>query len=320
MKVGDFHNFGRQVHCEVISGKNYYIKPRTVLWEYLLFSSQSPLKELLEDFFSSNFYKFNIFSKDNFKTGYSEEIISNLLIENVKPEYLGEFMGYCNFFGITDMTKENCIAQDDTIHLVDCECIFSPEAKFLTNIGKNFKQYSQSIMPIKPFDGSQKFILSFLQGYIDSWLALLTYREKIMEVFESLRALIEITPIRVLLKNTFEYASSKQDNFSIEDIIQLKRNDIPYYFSFLGTKDVLYYISSELKYTKISQDVDHKNHHVPFLSIGEFFCESRLLGEFRSNLYQITSYSNQVLGVDNFSHSFNGITLIFNGKQSQVLF
>ena len=43
--AGDSHNFGRRVTV----GEARVHKPRTVLWEWLLLSSQSPLRRLLHE-------------------------------------------------------------------------------------------------------------------------------------------------------------------------------------------------------------------------------------------------------------------------------
>jgi hypothetical protein len=125
------------------------------------------------------------------------------------------------------------------------------------------------------------------------------------------------SPIRFLIRDTKDYHLDNQ-NFIFEEINQLKRNDIPYFFGFLGSKKVYYYSSKDLLEIKSIEIFDSIKQKVnrSFNNFEALLDEKRINRLFKQSLLILISRFVNKLSSTNIAASEYKITL----SDSEILF
>ena len=264
--LGDRHNFGRSTYRTVVNGKTLIHKPRPVFWEWLFFGIDSPLKEALDqdlETLLAGIFKLDVSDPFSLHLGQVKEIErSNSIIDNVTFEKYAALTAYCTFWGISDLHESNLLKTDDLFLPVDIECVFMPivlpnETGLLPhkNIPEDKCLFRKFEFLSQNTGVSQNFISRFAKTFLDLSqknsafsIALLKFADFIAEC-----------PVRILLRPTSLYAAALEaenltaiSDFLPEEVEQLIRGDIPYFFTKLSDQSVFFYSSDKFKTSKIA--------------------------------------------------------------------
>ncbi|MCM2280913.1 MAG: hypothetical protein NDI61_03605 [Bdellovibrionaceae bacterium] len=260
--VGDKHNFGRCTF-KVSRGEDLlFVKPRPVFWEWLFFGVDSPLTNAfgrlpgLNSLLSTTMLEVS----DPFKmSGSSVKEIETGSVYNPDrlSSALGSQLAYATLFGITDLHRNNIITTpQQTIVPIDVECVLMP-----LRLGNE-----TGLLPHRVYDTNQclflslssqavsanSFALRMLSEFVAIFDQMLENLETIRSALRPHQDVIDTCPIRVILRPTREYAQYlekavlPQIGFVEEEMIQLRRGDIPYFFTTSVSQHIFYYLNSEL--------------------------------------------------------------------------
>jgi lantibiotic modifying enzyme len=251
---GDKHNFGQIVERIVEASGTKYRKPRTVYWEHLFFGINSPLKP----FFAENGknddralsdYLFNLdIQIDHPWLGFAAEVKkSEKKITDRHFYSFGVLLGYCFLFGIRDLHWGNLIAQDDHLQVVDAEVVLTNlhlphETLLLPFKDIGFQSCGASLLGESLAKFSQRQKGKIFAGYFDVANKILDQRESILKIFPMDE--MENQTIRVIIKNTAVYRTFAENKLTTEmlseELAQLNRGDVPYFYKFLGNDALLF--------------------------------------------------------------------------------
>lgn len=264
--VGDPHNFGKRVRRVSAFGKNYYQKPRTLFWEYLFFGLNSPLYQLFESVVLDTEYG-QSFTVAKCVFGLSFKSIDgddDIHVEEVTfaPNSFGKsscmfkfgvLLGYAYLFGIQDLHIENLVLVDENVQVIDVEQVLSklilPDQTLL--ISK--VRVPDDKAGILSLTGGKNTLLNHDQFFLilDGYLKFLHSASKhINEILNCIKYEISIQKnkpaIRCILRPTSFYRNIiASKNFSHdlmdEEIQQLNRGDIPYFFKYVGVDEVYWF-------------------------------------------------------------------------------
>lgn len=277
---GDTHNFGRAVRK---IDRHTIFKPRPIFWEWLVLSNQSPFRKCLENLLDQspvlekNFLPELKFGPGSLHRFGAQELvtasISPIKKLSAKEQYslcliTGQLLAISCWLGIEDLHIENLALGRSGPNLkfgpVDVEIIFSkifsPTDTLLipSPTKNNMKDCGiRRILPLlgQPLKG--EFVLACLQGYVNL-LTLIQKNQKLL--LKSLRAAgsFHKTPIRYVVRPTAEYAAcltgkkfyNSQRELLIDEVLQMDRSEIPYFFRTLDApRDFYYYANPSLTKT-----------------------------------------------------------------------
>ncbi len=255
MEKADLHNFGKSVQRFGQGAGFVYLKPRPIYWEWLFFGKDSPLSGFFDQSrlggITPGRVLFNLITEiENNFSGRSKEVVASANGETAPSHLysLGVLLAYCYIFGIRDLHKNNLIKTDTHLQVVDAEVVLSklllPHETLLLpfkDVGSDLCGASK-VLDLSS-EISQDEISTVMSGYLDTFENIINHRERILRVFESVRAQMKQVPIRHILRDTFHYRDAKirdpEIPFSESETSQLKRGDIPYYFKFMGELELL---------------------------------------------------------------------------------
>jgi hypothetical protein len=271
-QLGDIHNFGRTVQIdEEGDGSLVVVKPRSVFWESLLFGTRSPILALLAD--CAPFSNFRSFAQlevvsDSPHMGKEKLLVSQPAdaVPAVEP-LLHDFMdlcAYCLALGVADLNCENLLTTESGLVVVDVESLFlalpSVSATCLM-ASRNMLHRVCGIAKLLP----QKRLLavdtvaSLLARFHASCGAITRQLFNIQHVLDGFHGQLESVPIRIIARPTGEYARAIEDRdrwsgLFPEEVCQLERGDIPYFFCLSGGKTIFYYGSSDFETLAASRE------------------------------------------------------------------
>jgi len=269
--IGDPHNGGKRVFSE---GSRVF-KPRNIFWEHLFLSKDSDFWFILnsvlskkdKDALPSNLFPNLKFWPDSNDGMFASGYVEKLSLRQINPsdisikqfEEIGSLIAFLSWVGIGDLCKSNIMLGTTFVHgnlvlaPIDIESVFN-----------DFMLPSQtSLLPSRWVDDADcglADIMPFLRreaiscpeiiaaiciGYINFLNSIQKYNDIIDEKILSIDNIDKI-PVRVLLRSTRIY-SSNNEKLEEDELIQIKRGDIPYFFRFLFKKGIFYYNSDDLK-------------------------------------------------------------------------
>ncbi|WP_141731173.1 hypothetical protein [Oligoflexus tunisiensis] len=274
---GDPHNFGQ---CTVDCGE-WIWKPRFGTWEYALLGECSKVRDaidliLVELGISEVLPRLKFKSQQihNFDGYYVEKLrwapfeTQKLSVEDM--EKIGSVVGICQYFGIVDLHSENFILgifKDRVVCApVDIESVCNqvrlPSDMFLVPKVHQGEAYSPDSYGLscllKRLDALQT--AAFIYGFLRT-IELIKTKHLFLD-----KAICATTPknafIRVLHRNTFEYSSSMNEgrnhsNFTVCELEQMSRSDIPYYFRTKLSDRVEYFVKPGAR-SSASPDIQGK--------------------------------------------------------------
>ena len=246
MTLGDLHNFGQAVRCETMpDGNTWFSKPRTVFWEHLFFGVTSPLRH----FFSKpeTIFGLTVEPTHPFSVGRCLEVMSD---DSTTPNgyyAFGYLLGYAYLFGIQDLFCENLIRSSKNIQPIDAEIVLSKfflphESSLIPFKTTAFEKCGLSLLEPNPNLVNPKNIQEIVEGFVEVLSEASSKAGQIVERIQSEVGSSQI-PIRILLRPTSEYRDWQEsaDKYLPEEIEQLNRGDIPYFFKFIGDNSVYFY-------------------------------------------------------------------------------
>lgn len=253
----DRHNFGKCVKRIERASGYWYRKPRSVYWEHLFFGQDSPLKSFFDvvgfngdRILSEYLFSLNVEFESEW-LGFSEEVSADETPISDEHFYsLGILIGYCYLFGIRDLHKYNLVVKKNRLQIIDAEVVLTnlilPNETLLFPFREIlFESSAASLLCTDLKKYSARQIEKLFAGYFDVTTAILDNMPAIVSLLE--RGCQKNHPVRVILKNTKQYRDfltgmGSVNDFLPEEMIQLKRGDIPYFFKYPGKAD-LYFIS-----------------------------------------------------------------------------
>ena len=276
--LGDSHNFGRRV----TRGQGRIQKPRTLLWEWLLLSADSPLRQLLgqaaaQDGLGHGAFDFlptlQFFEHEATHGGEVEELkLEPLRAHSAEAQrelavIAGRSLALWSWLGVADLHWENLVlgvnAQGRTvfgpldIELFLAELSLPTETKLLPDADPEYAELCRHaagmrrVLPYlgKPVQGA--VLVAMAAAYHGCLVFLDRHAAAIAKVIGGLPTLNE-TPLRVLLRSTGEYVQAHENAASLwpplldAEAAQLARGDIPYFFRLYGRPGIHYYENSQL--------------------------------------------------------------------------
>lgn len=279
--LGDSHNFGKSVTQQRLDGVSYYSKPRPVYWEWLFFGYDSPLRVAFSqavDFqfgvsqsmayppsIAETLFGLEVEIERSSKYGRVKGIEKTTLAkqgdrENVLHGY-GALIAYAYVFGILDLHNENIIISEGRPQVIDAEIVFTKllipdETLLLPFKDVPFKDSALSLICLSPEDLLPKEVELILLGFAHGLMATDKYLDKILEIFSQVSVDIATTPVRVILRNTRKYYGYLDGTFPMElmpeELEQLSRGEIPYFFKFTGRPNLFYYTSPSGEFDEAS--------------------------------------------------------------------
>ncbi len=260
----DKHNFSKSVH-KLNSG--YIAKPRSVFLEEKIYSENSTFRLFLElhSPIGLDCLPRLVFRKANYGPGTDESIYEyidvnpvNRLISNSEAEQIGAVLALMALLGVKDLHKSNIIfgiSQGKIVFApIDLEIFFhfTTEVKLvdlcvadahhleccsgLGHLISYLKEFSDYDIFSKIIFGFYAFLNAFKDKEKDLEIALFNSTKKSLVVSR-----IVLAPT-IFYYNTLKSPSTNSFNSLLDsEIIQLKRGDIPYYFSFLSKPKIVYY-------------------------------------------------------------------------------
>lgn len=278
--LGDSHNFGRRV---ALRGDRV-LKPRTVMWEWLMLSADSPLRQLIatkaeQDGMGDDAFAF----LPDLEFSQSADGLSGE-VESVKLETLGELdasgrlrlaritgrsMALWSWFGVSDLHWENLVLGVNTrghvvfapldIEIILADLSLPTETKLLPDADPDYAEICRHacgvrrVLPYlgKPVDPTD--LVAMAAAYLSTLEFLDRHGRAIAQVLSGLPAMTR-TPIRVLLRGTDEYVLAGKRKvwppFLQAEQEQMARGDIPYFFRLYGRQGIHYFGNAELTMIK----------------------------------------------------------------------
>jgi hypothetical protein len=275
--LGDAHNFGRRV----VERAGRIVKPRAVLWEWLMLGVDSPLRRLLDEIAATDglggdafrFLPRLRFSRARSGTGGEVERVE-LRPLSVRSRarrrdlarVVGRSIALWSWLGVADLHWENLVlgADDDgrvvfaplDVEMILGDLALPTETKLLPDSDPEYAAISRHAAGVrrtlpylgKPVDAAD---LVAMAGAYQETLALLDrHARAITEVFAALPRLRE-TPIRVCLRGTDEYLRARTEPIwpplLDAEAEQLARGDVPYFFRLYGRPGIHHYPERTLR-------------------------------------------------------------------------
>jgi lantibiotic modifying enzyme len=271
MKIdADLHNFGQHVTQIERASEVYFQKPRPIYWEWFFFGNNSPLR----NFFASDNSRdnniaeilFNLevhFEKDD--CGFSKEVreADESNDQNAHAYNLGILIAYCYIFGIRDLHKGNVIRRKSHLQVIDAEVVLSKILLPNETLLLPFKTTTAEMCAAnKSFDNIPAINLDILKliltGFFDLFSEVIEKRDRLISIFGDHREKMLTVPIRHIMRDTSQYRKWQECQvvpgipFCSDELKQLERGDIPYYFKFIADPKLYAYKNQSGEYEAIS--------------------------------------------------------------------
>jgi hypothetical protein len=275
-RLGDSHNFGRRVTLE----GDRVVKPRTLFWEQLLLSPQSPLRRLLADVaerdgLGRDAFEFlpslRFFPAKSGVGGKVEHVRleplprkSRKLAQELATTF-GRSLALWSWLGAADLHWENLVLGVDErgriifgpldIEMLLADLSLPTETKLLPDADPEYAELCRHaagvrrVLPVLGKPITAEHLLGMAAAYRSTLALLERHASAIGKLLHRLPGLRE-APIRVLLRSTSDYVSQGSPELwppLLEaEAEQLARGDIPYFFRLYGKKGIHYYTSRNL--------------------------------------------------------------------------
>jgi hypothetical protein len=274
--LGDSHNFGRRVSLR----GDRIVKPRPVLWEWLLLDAKSPLRRALAAAAASDelgrdafeFLPSLAFTRTGARAGGGVERIALEPLGRLSgaeraelARVAGRALALCSWLGVADLHWENLVlgreprGRDAGGHIVfaplDVEMLLddfsSPaETKLIPDADPEYaamNRHAAGLRRVLPYLGKPlagPLVVALAAAYRRTLALLDAHATDIAAVFDKLPHFRD-TPIRVCLRGTDEYVRALSvppwPPLLDAEVAQLARGDVPYFFRLYGERGIHYY-------------------------------------------------------------------------------
>lgn len=272
--LGDTHNFGRRVE---LRGDRVF-KPRALLWEWLLLGANSPLRARLDALAAERlapgafaflprlrFYQPRSLEREGEVERLSLRPLGRLAAEErgALGRVVGRALALFSWLGLADLHWENlALGRDARGEIIfaplDVEMILSDlasptETKLLPDADPEYAamcRHAAGVRRALPFLGKPvpgELVAAIGEGYIEALEALEGDGAALAQVLASQPALRR-APIRVCLRGTVDYQLPPEraaPPYLPEELVQLERGDVPYFFHRYGSPGLRYFLDAE---------------------------------------------------------------------------
>jgi hypothetical protein len=277
--LGDSHNFGRRVAMR--DGR--VAKPRTLFWEWLVLSGESPLRRLLDEAAQGSlgrdafaFLPSLAFSSPRARTGGEVEHVTlepltarSAASRRALAVIVGRSLALWSWLGVSDLHWENLalgkgqrgqiVFAPLDVEMILADLSFPTETKLLPDADPEVAaicQHASGVRRALPYLGKPLEagdLVAMASTYRATLEFLDTHAGAIADVLSRLPGLEE-APIRVCLRGTDEYVHADTEALwppllDAEEE-QLARGDIPYFFRLYGEPGIHYFADRALRRVK----------------------------------------------------------------------
>lgn len=287
-QLGDSHNFGRRVQLSAERVR----KPRTLLWEWLVLSADSPLRRLVDaaaqqsdlgpDAFgflpTLEFFELDAVRGGEVERARLEPLRSG---DNQTKRRLagivGRSLALWSWLGVSDLHWENLILGLDArgqivfgpldVEMILADLARPTETKLLPDADPEYAQicrHAAGVRRVLPYLGkpvAAAELVEMASAYLRTLAFLDRQAPAIAAVFQELPDL-QRAPIRICLRGTAEYVQAESralwPPLLEAELEQLRRGDIPYFFRLYGQPGIRYFGNqdlTELKRLPLTGDV-----------------------------------------------------------------
>ena len=267
---GDSHNFGRRVEVR----RARVFKPRPLIWEWLFLSAKSPLRRSLDGASRKSALGAFTFLPDltffQPRTLDREGEVEHIDLQPLGKlragekmelaQIVGRSLALWSFFGLSDLHWENLVlgrARDGRIIFcpVDIELVLSDlisptETKLLperNSVYREILRHAAGVRRVLPHLGkpiAREHLAVMVESYRATFVFLQDHGSAMAKILLSLPQL-RTTPIRICLRGTGDYVLARQQPIwpplLPEEVEQLDRDDIPYFFHLYGRRGIHYF-------------------------------------------------------------------------------
>ncbi len=201
----------------------------------------------------------------------------------------GALLGYSFVAGIQDLHRENVIFSQHGPLVVDTEVVLSqlklPDQTQLLRRRSTQFDFTTAISKMSEDSNEleEKYFWALTDGFIQSLVGLAQEAQSVAATIQkSISSRGSKPKVRVLFKATSTYrkylsGEETREIFSSSELIQLQRNDVPYFFKFIDSPDV-YFMKSETESANADPDPSQKAlADIVGLSPQEIFNSERIL-------------------------------------------
>lgn len=275
--LGDSHNFGRRVTRR----EGRIVKPRALLWEWLVLSAESPLRRFLaeaaeRDGLGSDFFGFLLdleFATPKARDGGEVESVDLAPLPAFSREQrrdlariVGRSIALFSWLGVADLHWENLVLGLDgrgrivfaplDIEMILADLSLPTETKLLPDADPEYAAICRHAAGVrralpylgKPVDPTD--LVAMAGAYTTTLAFLDRHARNIADVFAGLAELRE-TPIRICLRGTDEYVQANSASLwpplLDAETEQLARGDIPYFFRLYGRPGIHWFGDRDLE-------------------------------------------------------------------------
>ncbi|HYJ08434.1 MAG TPA: hypothetical protein VEX18_05480 [Polyangiaceae bacterium] len=273
--LGDSHNFGRQV---VVRGARV-LKPRTVLWEWLLLARESPLRRALnqaaEQDGAAEAFAFlpslRFYASSQAFGGEVERLElcalgrPSAVLRLELARVVGRALALFSWLGLADLHWENLVLGRDgrdrivfgplDVEMILADLSLPTETKLLPDGDPEYVEvcrHAAGVRRVLPYLGKPirpPHLLAMAGAYLGTLDLLERHRSALAQSVAQVPGLRD-TPIRVCLRGTDEYVRARSappwPPLLEAERVQLERGDIPYFFRFYGRAGLHYFDNREL--------------------------------------------------------------------------
>jgi hypothetical protein len=300
--LGDIHNFGLVVYRK----DDIVVKPRSCLWEQEFFGWKAGFYNLMSDLSvlpndtASKVSKLCglevlFVSRNQSQVTFYSEAISSIEYRESHVFAISSLLLFSFLFGMQDLHSDNIIVNNNgNIQVVDLECLFTNLSLPAQTLLFRFKSISEEhcglnrILPtlrLYAANNTDDFCLLLYSIFCELFDFLFDNLKTIEHWLSTLQTRNMNVPIRIIPKRTSEYSKMiKNKNFAgcqPEELCQLERNEIPYFFTTLSDRQKLFYYENRslmAKEVNNSNDFGYKNDSFPISA-------NELLGN-KENIYR----------------------------------
>jgi hypothetical protein len=270
-ELGDSHNFGRRV--TLTAGR--VLKPRTVLWEWLMLAAGSPLRKLLSEAAAQDGLGADAFGFLPTLKFYASKTAGTGSVQRVRLEPLrgrsgamkralsvivGRSLALWSWLGVADLHWENLVLGVDgrgqivfgplDIEMMLADLSLPTETKLLPDADPEYAaicRHAAGVRRVLPYLGkpiAAEDLLAMAAAYRGTLEFLDRHAAAIARVVSEVPGLHD-APLRVLLRGTAEYVHAETQELwpplLDAELEQLARGDIPYFFRLYGKQGIHYF-------------------------------------------------------------------------------